>query len=134
MITFVDTSVLLAIDLGEVDAMAWVEALAGCRGDGILCIGEVVAAEFFAVVQDEVEFQETLTDLGIEFRPSSLAASMVAGNTFRRYREQGGPREHLIPDFLVAAQAAVDGQRLAAKDRGYLRRYFPQVELVGIGC
>ena len=134
MITFVDTSVLLAIDLGEDDAAAWVEALAGCRGDGILCIGEVVAAEFFAVVQDEVEFQQTLADLGIEFRPSSLAASMVAGSTFRRYREQGGPREHLIPDFLVAAQAAVDGQRLAAKDRGYLRRYFPQVELVSIAC
>jgi predicted nucleic acid-binding protein len=133
MITFVDTSVLIAIDLGEGDAAAWLAMLGRCRGEGVLCIGEVVAAEFFAVVQDEAEFREILADLGIEYRSSSAAAAMVAGGIFRRYREQGGPREHLIPDFLVAAQAAVDGRRLVAKDRGYLRRYFPKLEVLAAG-
>jgi len=33
----------------------------------------------------------------------------------------------LIPDFLIAAHAQVDCDRLAAADRGYLRRYLPKV-------
>jgi hypothetical protein len=47
-----------------------------------------------------------------------------------RYRREGGPRQHLIPDFLIAAHAQVQCNRLAAIDRGYLRRYFPKLKLL----
>ena len=130
MITAVDTSVLIAIDQGEPDAEAWVELLVKARAEGGLRIGEVVAAEFFAVVMDEGQMSATLEDLGIEFAPTSFRAASHAGEIFRRYRDQGGPREHLIPDFLIASQAMIDGDRLASADRGYLRKYFPGLTLL----
>jgi predicted nucleic acid-binding protein len=133
VITAVDTSVLIAIDQGEESAAGWVEALADAREQGALCIGEVVAAEFFAVVMDADEFAATLADLGIEFTPSSRQAACRAGELFRRYREAGGPREHLIPDFLIGAHAEIDCDRLASPDRGFLRRYFPDLVLLGPG-
>jgi len=130
MITAIDTAVLIAIDQGEADAAAWVETLAGAREQGALCICEVVAAEYFAVVMDSAAFAANLCDLGVEFAPASQQAACRAGEIFRSYRDAGGPREHLIPDFLIAAHAAEDCDRLASPDRGYLREYFPGLSLL----
>lgn len=133
MITAVDTSVLLAIDLGEADAEAWVETLAHCRNAGGLVICDVVTAEFFAVVLNREEFDATLFDLGIQSAPFTRDAACAAGMAFRKYRDAGGPREHLIPDFLIAAHAVTDCDALATADRGYLRRYFRGLRLIGPG-
>ncbi len=130
MITAVDTAVLVAIDQAEPEAGWWVDRLAEARMDGGLAISPVVAAEFFAVVMDEHDFDATLADLGIEIRPFTRASAMLAGQIFRRYRDAGGPRQHMVPDFLIAAHAAVDCGRLASPDRGYLRRYFPELRLI----
>lgn len=130
MNTAVDTSVLIAIAKGESGADAWVQLLAGqsARGDLIIC--EVVAAEFFALVHDEEIFSAVLQRLGIQFSPANLQAAQMAGRLFRRYRDEGGPREYLIPDFLIAAHALARGSHLAAIDRGYLRRYFPRLKIL----
>jgi len=68
--------------------------------------------------------------IGVRFEPVSPGAAYLAGHTFLRYRREGGPRQSLIPDFLIASHAAVQADRLAATDRGYLRRYFPDLDLL----
>jgi predicted nucleic acid-binding protein len=130
MTTAVDTSVLIAIDQGEPDAGAWVDCLAAAREAGELVVCDVVAAEFFAVVLNQAAFNETLHDLGVRMVSTSLEASCLAGSTFRRYRDTGGPREHLIPDFLIGAHAKIDCDALAAADRGYFRRYFRNLKIL----
>jgi len=128
--TAVDTSVLIAIAKGEADAEAWVELLIGARAEGEIVVCDVVAAEFFAVLMDARKFRRSLRDLGIVFSPTSLAAAQLAGRIFKDYRRQGGPREHLVPDFLIGAHATEHADRIAAIDRGYLRRYFPNLRLI----
>ena len=132
MITAVDTSVLISIAKGEADADAWVGVLAGAHEKGDVVICDVVAAEFFAVVRDEKQFHESLSALAISFSPTSLEAARLAGAIFKDYRRERGPREHLIPDFLIAAHAQIQADGLAAVDRGYLRRYFPRLRLLKV--
>jgi len=128
--TAVDTSVLIAIAKGEPGADAWVDLLIRARADGDLIICDVVAAEYFAALMEAVKFRRTLRDLGIVFSTTSLAAAQLAGRMFKRYRRQGGPREHLVPDFLIAAHAVEQADGIAAIDRGYLRRYFPRLKVL----
>ena len=105
MITAVDTSVLIAITKPEPGAYEWTNLLAGAQADGDLVVCDVVAAEFFALLMDRVKFDRTFTGLGIAFSPTSLESAQLAGRLFRQYRRLGGPREHLVPDFLIGAQA-----------------------------
>jgi len=132
MMTAVDTPVLIAICQGEADGRRWAERLAECRAEGGLCVCEVVAAELFALLMDEGEHRVVLEGLGVEYVPSTLAAAQQAGRAFRLYRNAGGPRTHLVPDFLIAAHAQVQADRLASLDRGYLRRYFSGLRLVTV--
>ena len=130
MITAVDTSVLIAITKAEPDAQEWTNLLAGAQEDGDLVVCDVVAAEFFAVLMDGPTFARTFTGLGITFSPTSLESAQLAGRLFRHYRRLGGPREHLVPDFLIGAHAQRQADQIAAIDRGYLRRYFPRLKVL----
>jgi predicted nucleic acid-binding protein len=132
VITAIDSSALIAIHQGEASAEAWMEILVRARFEGALVISPVVAAEFYAAVEDRVIYDRALAVMGVRLRPISLDAACEAGRIFRFYRNQGGPREYLIPDFLIGAHAATDCDRLAAADRGYLRRYFPNLDLLSV--
>ena len=132
MITAIDSSALIAIYQGEATAEAWMELLVRSREEGALVVSAVVAAEFYAAVEDRVNYDTILADLGVRLLPISMDACCEAGRIFRLYRNQGGPREYLIPDFLIGAHASVDCDRLAAADRGYLRPYFPNLELLTV--
>ncbi len=131
MITAVDTSVLIAITKAEPGAHEWTDLLARAQADGELVACDVVAAEFFALLMDRAKFGRTFGGLGLVFSPTSLESAQLAGRIFRQYRRSGGPREHLVPDFLVGAHAQRQADRIAAIDRGYLRRYFPRLKVLG---
>ncbi|MCB1057872.1 MAG: type II toxin-antitoxin system VapC family toxin [Acidobacteria bacterium] len=128
-----DTSVLLTILLGEPDGEEWLETLIHARKRAQLVLCEIVYAELAPIFESRRRLDQVLEDLGARLDPIAPDTAWLAGRTFRRYRDDGGPREHLIPDFLIAAHAQVQAEGLAATDRGYLRRYFPDLPLLPLG-
>ncbi len=130
MITAIDSSVLLAIFNAESDGPRWMEALIQARREGRLILCEIVYAEIAPAFESPESLNHQLERLGIVVTPLDRTAAWQAGMTFWRYRQSGGPREQLIPDFLIAAHAMVHAARLAATDRGYLRRWFKDLELM----
>jgi hypothetical protein len=130
MTTAIDTSVLIAITKAEPDAQRWTDLLAEAQASGDLVVCDVVAAEFFALLMDRAKFARTFRGLGITFSHTSLESAQLAGRLFRQYRRLGGPREHLVPDFLIGAHAQRHADQIAAIDRGYLRRYFPRLKVL----
>lgn len=128
--TAVDSSVLHSIFNGEADSSDWMRLLIQARREGQLVVCDIVYAELSPAFTSETALQEALSKLGVSFDSVAPTAAWQAGVAFRSYRDAGGPREHLIPDFLIAAHAKLQADRLAAEDRGYLRRYFAGLVLL----
>ena len=132
MKTAIDTSVLLAIFLGEPAGSDWLDRLVDSRREGRLVICSVVFAELAPVFEDEDSLRSALARMGVEYENLSPSAAFLAGRLFRQYRAEGGRRERLIPDFMIGAHALKQADRLASVDRGYFRRYFEGLRLLEI--
>ncbi len=132
MITALDSSVLWAIIKKESGYEGWVQALIRAATEGPLVISPVAFAELAPSTPSADSLMEFLGQLAIFYDPISAGAAYLAGQTFKEYRQAGGPRQHLVPDFLIAAHARIQANRLAAIDRGYLRKWFPDLQLLAV--
>lgn len=129
MVTAVDTSVLLDVLLNDPQfARASSASLLRAADEGTLIIGETALAEVVPVL-NAVDLPQFLSDWNLTFVPSSQASATLAGEMARIYLDRGGKRGRIVPDFLIAAHAQVHAQRLLARDRGYYRDYFTQLNL-----
>jgi len=130
MRTAIDSSVLLCILRLQAGWELWRATLNRAAEEGSLALCPVVFAECSIGFASADEALARFDALGIAYDPITPAAAYLAGQMFLRYRREGGPRPQLIPDFLIAAHATVQADRLAALDRGYLRTYFPALALL----
>ena len=130
MITAVDTSVILDVLTGSGSFTKSSEvALKTADRDGKLIICDCVLAEIYPALNNEVLFEEFLSDWKLEYIPSSKESALLAGKYFALYLSKGGPKKKIIPDFLIGAHAFSHADRLLARDRGYLREYFDELQV-----
>ena len=130
MNTAVDSSVLFSIFNKEEGWESWNGLLRTALSEGQLLVCPIVFAEIAMGFPSDEVCRHALLSLGMEFSPFSTRSTWLAGQTVADYRRRGGPITHLIPDFLIAAHAATEAGRLAAIDRGYIRAFYADLELV----
>ena len=60
----------------------------------------------------------------------SRPAARRAAHAFRAYRQRGGTKTGVLPDFFIGAHAQAEGYQLLTRDAGRYQTYFPNIKLI----
>ncbi len=130
-VTLVDTNVLLDVATNDPRWANWsIRQLEMAASRGRLLINDIAYAELSVRFERIEDVDRFLAVGGFEIEGTPRPALFLAGKAFRLYRERGGARTGVLPDFLIGAHAAVAGLSLLTRDEGRYRTYYPTVELI----
>jgi len=131
MTSALDTSVLVDVLWGDPQfEAASRRAIKEAAEAGALITSPVVVAELRPGYPDNETVVRVLFDLGIHVVPLELEHGLYAGAIHSRYLQAGGTRSRVVADFLIASHAHHLADRLIARDRGFFRRYFRDLEVL----
>ena len=129
--TLIDSNVLIDVFGRDPDWWPWSLArMEEAKRRGPLRINEIVYAEASIRFATIGQFETTLERTGIAVMPIPRAALFLAGKVFLEYRQAGGSKSNVLPDFFIGAHAAVEQLPVITRDGRRYRRYFPTVELI----
>ncbi len=126
--SLVDSNVLIDILTENAQFADW--SFRQLSEDGDLVVNQICFAETAAYFLNLEEFQHAMALIGIVRDDLPWTAAGIAGNMHREYRQQGGPRDRVLPDFLIGAHAAAKQYKLLTRDPARYRTYFPQLEII----
>ena len=130
MTSAVDTSVLIDVLARDPTFSASSRyALEQASREGALIVCPVVVAELRAAYRDDAQVRRLLPDLEIHVVDTDMQDGLDAGKIHRAYIHAGGRRGRVVADFLIGAHARNHATRLIARDRGFFRNHFGDLEV-----
>lgn len=90
-----------------------------------LAINPVIYAEISLSFSTIEALDEVIDTLGLVVQDIPRPALFLAAKAFARYRQRGGTRQQVLPDFFIGAHAAVQRWPLLTRDASRFRSYFP---------
>jgi predicted nucleic acid-binding protein len=130
-VILVDANVLIDVLWQDPLWFAWSSGqLAAAANAGPIGINAIVYAEISVPFSEDAALDMLVTTAGLMRLELPYRAGFLAGKAFEEYRRRGGVRTSPLPDFYIAAHAAVIGATLLTRDPSRHRSYFPSVPVI----
>lgn len=129
--TLVDSNVLIDVLTSDRNWVAWsLSSLQRCASAGRLVINEIIYTEMSIHMADRATLDAAVESLDVRLDRTPREALFLAGKAFHRYRQAGGARTGVLPDFFIGAHAQTLGIPLLTRDLRRYRTYFPELRLI----
>lgn len=129
--TLVDTNVLLDLVTDDPNFADWsISQLEAASLTGPLLINDVIYSELSVRYVSKELLDMFIDGVRLKMDPVPTAALFLAGKVFQKYRQSGGTRTGVLPDFFIGAHAAVSEFPLLTRDVGRYRTYYPTLKLI----
>jgi predicted nucleic acid-binding protein len=134
MITAVDSNVFLDMLVGsEREQLEARASLAVSLREGMIVISAVIYAELAARFSERSDLNDFLQAWHCAVEPLDEATAHLAGVYFKEYRQRGGNRVRILPDFLIAAHAELRADRILTRDKRFFGKSFRVLRAVRPG-
>jgi predicted nucleic acid-binding protein len=132
MTTFIDTNVVIYLLDANSEFHQWsVGELARAKEQGPVILPDIAYTELSIGMDSKEATDEALAELALERLPCSDASLFRAGRAFLKYRDENeGPKNNVLPDFLIGAQAEVMQAAVLTADRAAFETYFENLNLI----
>jgi predicted nucleic acid-binding protein len=90
----------------------------------------MVYCEFSVGMPSRSDVDAAVSKFALERVRTQDTALFRAATAFKEYRARGGPKNSLLPDFLIGATAAVLGAPLVTANARDFVGYFPEVPII----
>jgi predicted nucleic acid-binding protein len=127
----VDSCVLLELITADPGRETWsAEQLRAALAAGPVWINPLIYAEVaFAYARIE-DVDAVLPRHLYDYRPLPREAAFLAARAHADYRERGGQRVTILPDFLIGAHAVIEQVPLLTRDVRRYQQAFPGLQLI----
>lgn len=127
----IDTNVLLDIFTNNSKWINWsLGQLEKIKTRASLIINPIVYSELSIGFERIEELENSLYLAGIKTKEIPREGLFLAGKVFLKYRKNQGPKLGVLPDFFIAAHAAIIKAPLLTRDVARVKYYFPSVKLI----
>jgi predicted nucleic acid-binding protein len=127
----VDSNVILDLFLNDPNWAEWSEAtLEELSAANRLFINPMIYTEISIGFERIEELESALRPTGFILLDIPKEALFLAGKAFLKYKTRLGKKRFPLPDFFIAAHAAVMELALLTRDPRRYRAYFPTVRLI----
>lgn len=126
----VDTNVLIDVIRRDSSWFAWSKATLTKHVVDGLVINDIVYAELAPRYSSEQALDDAVAEFELTFERVPKPGLYLAGRAHSAYRERGGIRASLLPDFFIGAHAMAAGFPILTRDARRYRSYFPDVTLI----
>jgi predicted nucleic acid-binding protein len=132
LLTAIDSSILIDILFEDAThSKLSYEALGAALELGPVIACPIVWSEVRSAFDNSATMREQFSAANIRFDPFDETCAERAGALWRSYRKNGGTRDRIVSDFFIGAHAELRGGRLLTRDRGFFRRYFENLTILG---
>jgi predicted nucleic acid-binding protein len=129
--SLVDSNVILDVITDDPILGRWSsETLVAYRHKYEIAINPVIYAEVSIRFSTAEELEEILPINFFKRLPIPYEAAFLAGKCYMKYKERGGLKTNVLPDFLIGAHAVASNMILITRDVSRYSDYFPNLELV----